>query len=126
VVRLLEDLELGELRRLVVYNKIDLVEPAELRLLERSNPDAAFVSATHRETTRHLIERIARELAEKWERSARGPSLQPEANPSLEEEGIANDESAPADGGVTTVEEMLRAAGKRVRSRRARPSRSVA
>jgi GTP-binding protein HflX len=125
VIRVLEDLELGEIRRLVVYNKIDLLEPADLRLLERSNPDAAFVSATHRETTRPLIDRIARELADKWDRSARGPNVEPEAA-AVSEDDVGEGDHSPPDGGMTTVDEMLRAAGKRVRSRRARASRSVA
>ncbi len=77
VLGLLDELGLSELPRIDVFNKIDLLEPGELRLLERSHPGAELVSATHRETTRPLIERIARELAEKWERSARGPDLAP-------------------------------------------------
>jgi GTP-binding protein HflX len=125
VTRLLEQLDLAEIRRLVVFNKIDLVEPADLRMLERTYPDAALVSATHRETTRPLIERIARELAEKWERSARGPNVEPPVEGAPEEGDGDRDLEEPA-AGLTTVDEMLRAAGKPVRSRRARPSRSVA
>jgi GTP-binding protein HflX len=112
VSSVLGDLELVEIPRLLVLNKIDLVEPGELRRLARTNPDAVLVSATHRETMRPLIERIAKELAEKWERSARGPSVEPA--PALDDEappaGEATDE-------MTTMDEMLRAAGKRVRVR---------
>ncbi len=124
VVRVLEDLELGEIPRIVVYNKVDLLEPAELRLLERSHRDAAFVSATHRETTRPLIERIARELADKWERSARGPSVQPVVDSIADDEGDAPGPEGDPRGArdITTVDEMLHAAGRRVRSRRARSS----
>ncbi len=114
VMQVLEDLELLEIPRLLVFNKTDVLERGELRLLERAHPDAAFVSATHRETTRPLIERIARELAEKWDRSARGPSVEPE--------GVVDESAREADDGeMTTVDEMLRAAGKRVpaRARRA-------
>jgi GTP-binding protein HflX len=110
VMKVLEDLDLQEIPRLVVLNKIDLVEPARLRLLARQYPDAAMVSATRRESTRPLIDRIARELAGKWERSARGPSVEPEALP----------KESPAEEVVpemTTLDQMLRAAGKRVRSR---------
>jgi GTPase len=78
VTKLLEDLQLESLPRLFVLNKIDLVDPPELRLLARAHPEAALVSATQRESTRPLIDRIARELAGKWERSARGPSVEPE------------------------------------------------
>jgi GTPase len=114
VVDVLEDLELSELPRLVVYNKIDRLEPGELRLLERSEPDAAFVSATQRESTRPLIERIARELAEKWDRSARGPSVEPGG---VDEAGEAEEAGPAPEQEMTTVEQMLRAAGKRVRAR---------
>jgi GTP-binding protein HflX len=107
VHEVLEELELSEIPRLLVYNKIDLVEPSELRMLERTQPAAAFVSAVRRETTRPLIERIARELAEKWDRSAKGPSVEPE--------GELDEERQQDEGEMVTLEQMLRAAGKRVR-----------
>jgi GTP-binding protein HflX len=112
VTSVLEELDLLEIPRLLVLNKTDLVEPAELRLLTRAHPDAAIVSAIHRETMRPLIERIARELAEKWEQSAKGPSVEPEVT-------LHDDGSLPArgHGEMTTMDEMLRAAGKRVRVR---------
>jgi GTP-binding protein HflX len=114
VLKVLEELDLLAIPRLLVMNKIDLVEPAELRLLERTHPEAALVSATHRETMRPLIERIARELAEKWEHSAKGPSVEPEVG--LDEGKERDDEAAPGTE-LTTVDDMLRAAGKRVRAR---------
>jgi len=114
VLNVLEELDLLEIPRLLVLNKIDLCEPAELRQLERTHPDAALVSATHRETMRPLIERIARELAEKWEQSAKGPSVEPEVSV---DEGPTRDDDGGAEGEMTTVDQMLRAAGKRVRSR---------
>ncbi len=109
VERVLEELELLELPRLIVFNKIDLLESAELRLLERSHRDAAFVSAVRRDTTRVLIERVARELAGKWERSAKGPSVEPE--------GALDDDARQDPAEMTTLEDMLRAGGKRLRSR---------
>jgi GTPase len=78
VLRVLDELELSEIPRLMVFNKIDALEPMHLRTLRRQSPDAEFVSATHRETTRPLIERLAQELAAKWEASAKGPSVEPE------------------------------------------------
>ena len=63
--------------RVLVFNKVDLIEPGERRRLERTRPEAVLVSATHRETMRPLIERIARELADKWEESAKGPVVSP-------------------------------------------------
>jgi len=112
VVRVLDDLGLSEIPRLVVYNKIDRLERGELRLLERTEPGAAFVSAVQRETTRPLIERIARELADKWDRSAKGPSVEPEAA-----EPSVRVPEAPGGDEMTTIDQMLRAAGKRVKSR---------
>jgi GTP-binding protein HflX len=112
VMKVLEDLELLEIPRILVYNKIDVADPLEVRALGRDHRDAEFVSATRRETTRPLIERIARELADRWESSAKGPNVEPESMPGEREE------PRPADAEeMTTVDDMLRAAGKRVRSR---------
>ncbi|MGO9837252.1 MAG: GTPase HflX [Polyangiaceae bacterium] len=112
VQKVLEDLDLLEISRLLVYNKIDVTDPLERRALEREHPDAAFVSATHRETTRGLLDRIARELAGRWEASAKGPNVEPELVADEEPEpGVADADE------MTTVDDMLRAAGKRVRSR---------
>jgi GTP-binding protein HflX len=114
VEAVLEELELGDLPRLVVYNKIDAVDTLRLRTLARQHPEAAFVSAMRRETTRPLIERIARELAAKWTASAKGPSVEPE-----KPEDIAEQEPAALDRQLTSIDDMLRAAGKRVRVRTA-------
>jgi GTP-binding protein HflX len=84
VTRVLEELDLLEIPRLLVFNKVDLVEAAELAALERECPDAAFVAATRRETTRPLIDRIAAALADKWDRSAKGPSVEPAGDLELE------------------------------------------
>jgi GTP-binding protein HflX len=109
VLQVLEDLELLEIPRMLVFNKIDLASPAELRMIERTHPGAALVSALHRDTTRPLIERIARELAEKWDRSAKGPSATPGGDAPREvDDAPRRDESE-----MTTLDEMLRAAGKR-------------
>jgi GTP-binding protein HflX len=113
VEHLLEELELTDIPRLLVYNKIDLIDAAEQRALTREHPEAAFVSAAKRESTRPLIERIARELAEKWATSSRGPNVEPAAPEAEVVESDDRDGSAE----MTTVEEMLRAAGKRVRPR---------
>ena len=78
VTKVLEELNLGDIPRLVVYSKIDTIEPLALRVLRREDPGAEFVTATRRETTRPLIDRIARELAEKWAASAKGPRVEPD------------------------------------------------
>ncbi len=120
VLDVLEDLELSEIPRLLVYNKIDLVGPRELRALERSSaayPGAVFTSATMRETTRPLIDRIARELANKWKLSSKGPSVEP--SEMAETAGdIQPSDDRSSRGELTTVDAMLRAAGKRVRALR--------
>lgn len=112
VLAVLDELELREIDRVLVFNKIDLLEPTERWVLERSHPEAAFVSAVSRETTRLLIERIARELASKWEASSKGPNLSPAAGSDL----VTSAEEPNGATEMTTLDEMLRAAGKRVRS----------
>jgi GTP-binding protein HflX len=107
VLDVLDELDLSDIERLLVLNKADKLDPPELRALARQHPDAIIVSARSRETTRPLIERIARELAAKWQASAKGPILEPAAP--------ADDDTAGAAGSVdemTTLDQMLRAAGK--------------
>jgi GTP-binding protein HflX len=107
---LLEELELESIPRILVYNKVDLVDPLDARLLERTHPDAVLLAATRRETTRHLVEKIAENLAERWEKSAKTPPA-PEADA---QEAPASDGPAPDDASqATTLDELLRAAGKR-------------
>jgi len=77
VIDVLEDLELSHLPRLVVCSKVDLATPAQRSMLGRAHPDAVFVSAMDRETIRPLLAQMARELAEKWRLSAKGPEVEP-------------------------------------------------
>jgi GTP-binding protein HflX len=114
VTRVLEELDLERIPRLLVYNKVDLLQPHELRALEREHPDAAFTTATKREATRPLIDRIARELAAKWDLSAKGPNIEPGVLEEAPEEPAERERSSE----LTTVDDMLRAAGKRVRALR--------
>jgi GTP-binding protein HflX len=110
--QVLDDLDLSKLPRILVYNKSDLLLPAEGALLVRGHADVVLVSATHRETTRALIERIAEKLAARWEASAKVPAMV--------EAPLAEQASPQPDGSeVTTLEGMLRAGGKRSRSARA-------
>ena len=114
VDEVLGDLGLLEIPRLLVFNKVDLLTPLERRVLERSQPQAVLVQATGRDTVRALIERIARELAGKWDAAAKGPSLIPA------DADIVDVDPEPLPNGqpdeMTTLDQMLRAAGKRVRS----------
>ena len=114
--RLLEELELAEIPRIIVFNKSDLLEPyvGEMLVRERKRglEDAVLVSATHRDTTRALLALIAERLAERWEGSAKTPPV-PVDDAALEEGASERVESAEPE--VTTVEAMLRKAGKRAR-----------
>jgi len=109
--KLVADLGLGEIPRLLVFNKVDLIEPLEGEGLARHYPDALFVSATSRETTRALLDRIATMLASRWEASALVPTHDAES----EEESVDADEIAAPEPGheQTTLEEMLAASRKR-------------
>jgi GTP-binding protein HflX len=77
--KLLEELDLDAIPRVVVYNKSDLLEAGEGAMLVRgharagADSDAVLVSATHRESTRALLEKIALRLAERWDASANVP-----------------------------------------------------
>ena len=107
----LEELELSEVPRVLVYNKVDLLDPLEVALLRRNDPDAVLVTATRRETLIPLIERIASELAARWEKAAKTPA----SVHSLEDEGDEEAEhEAPEE--LTTLDAMLAAGGKRRKS----------
>jgi len=117
VTDLLQELDLANLPRVLVYTKVDLLDGGERRRLERVERDAVFVCSTRRESTRILLDRIARELAAKWERAARGPAIGPE-NRVAEIETIDEAGSQPIVDDLTTLDAMLRVAGKRARARR--------
>ena len=109
--KLIADLGLSEIPRLLVFNKADLIEPLEGEGLARHHPEALLVSATSRETTRALLDRIATLLAQRWEASALVPTSFDEA-----EESAIDSDDAPAQGEAdeqTTLEEMLAASRKR-------------
>ena len=123
--QLLTQLELDHIPRIAVYNKMDEVEPLHARILERSHPDAIFLSALDRETTRVLVSRVAEALAERWDRAAKGPITTPEESTrDLAALGLLLDPDEPTasqerplghDG--TTLDDLLRRAGKRVKKR---------
>lgn len=70
---LLERLDLLSVPKLMVYNKIDRLEPSEVLALRRRFPNALLVAATQRETTRELLTRIAAKLKERWKRAELAP-----------------------------------------------------
>jgi len=124
--KLLEELELHRIPRILVYNKADLLEPGEGRLLvrgaiAREGAGVVLVSATERESTRALLDKIAQVLAERWDRSAKAPEVPLEPLDELERLHLdAPLHVAPPLEAteVTSIDEMLRAGGKRARKRR--------
>ncbi|MET0593059.1 MAG: GTPase HflX, partial [Polyangiaceae bacterium] len=115
--KLLAELSLLEIPRLLVFNKIDVVPAAEALALQRSRPDALFVCAKNRETTRALLDRIADRLAERWAEAETSPG---QGRDFVEGEDEGEDlgdsetraEEAPAEdspeaNSLTTLEEML-------------------
>jgi GTP-binding protein HflX len=121
--KLLAELSLLEIPRLLVFNKIDLLPSAEAIALEKSRPDALFVCARNRETTRALLARIAELLAERWAEAETYRRHEHEALPEPDDDGTsaaaadATPEESDANS-LTTLEEMLGASrGKRQRTR---------
>ena len=76
---LLEELDLAEIPRLLVFNKTDLLEPGEGAQLLRGAHDTVVIRATDRESLRGLVDAIARKLAERWDESASVPEAAPAA-----------------------------------------------
>ncbi len=137
--RLLAELELDTIPVVRVYNKADLLDVGERERLRRSHRAAIVLSALDRESTRELLARIAQELAERWDDSVRVPELAASEGASGAEHGEggagpargaggdatgdagrdaygnANEPGGESEGEATTVEEMLRAAGRRAR-----------
>lgn len=111
---LLGELGLASIPRIVVFNKIDLIEPGEARRLLVGRKDAVVTSARDRESTRALLAMIASRLKERWERS----SLSGYSSATDEPQIDAGDEDVAAvamleNSSLTTLEEML--ASKRYR-----------
>src|SRR5882672_6542610 len=63
---LLTDLGLIHIPRILVFNKADLLDRGDVRRLLLGHRDAVALSATDRETTRALLDRIADLLARRW------------------------------------------------------------
>jgi len=119
--KLLAELSLLEIPRLLVFNKIDLVPPAEALAQKRSRKDALFVCARSRETTRALLDRIAELLADRWAETDTypGQSSTGASHAVLDEEGETAIEGGTAEvdaNSLTTLEEMLGAPRRRQRS----------
>jgi len=120
--KLLTELHLEEIPRIVVFNKADELAPIAQKLLQKKYPGALVISAVQRETTRPLLERVASDLAERWTESALTPEAAESARlddadarePDVDE--AADPREADATTEATTLEELLRL-GKRGRRR---------
>ncbi len=112
----LEELGLGEIPRVVVYNKIELLAPLQQKILQRSHPDAVAVSAIHRESTRPLLARIATELSTRWEESARAGSTNAASAPPSEHDRRrhkgTDSEADRVDVDADSLDDLLLAAGR--------------
>ena len=107
--KVLEDLKLMEIPRVLVWNKADALTPFEQGLMRKQYPESVVLSALDRATTRPLVERIAIELAERWEKAAKLLSVVPE---SADDEALVH---APDKSDASTIEELLAASGRRPR-----------
>ncbi len=112
--KVLSDLSLEHIPCITVFNKTDLLEPLEKQLLLRSEPDAVLLSANDRASTKPLLARIAKDLEERWDASAKGPVLSPDAPVDVEIYDARQDDASEE----TTLDQML--AASRKRSKRAR------
>ena len=122
--KLLAELSLLDIPRLLVFNKIDLVPTAEAVALRKSRGDALFVCAKARETTRALLDRIAELLADRWSEAKTSryraadpaPDVLDEASSEPRDEG-SEVEPVHDESSLTTLEEMLGSPRRRHRSR---------
>ncbi len=107
---LLTELGLIHIPRIIVFNKIDLVDRDAARRLALGRRDVALVSGARRETTRGLLAMIADRLKDRWDDARLSP-------PMGDLEPVSDEVPAPAgaeDGSLTTLAEML---GERARRR---------
>ena len=99
---LLAELDLIRIPRILVFNKIDLLDEGEARRLMLGRRHAAALSAADRDSTRPLLKMIADRLEDRWKQAATVPSYEQEAEAPAETEGVP----APADS-LTTLDEMM-------------------
>jgi GTP-binding protein HflX len=114
--KLLDELSLSGITKLLVFNKVDLIAAPEAEALRRLHPEALFISATNRETTRALLDRIAALLQHRWDESAQVPVIIP-----VEADGPSDEIVVEQGDGesLTTLEEMV---GKPRRHRHRTPA----
>jgi GTP-binding protein HflX len=101
---LLAELGLDAIPRILVFNKIDLVDGLQARRLVLGRRDVAAVAATDRESTRKLLAMIAGRLEGRWTQAATVPSFAVESDDEAGEEGVFD---AAAAAELTTLEQMI-------------------
>jgi GTP-binding protein HflX len=72
--KLLSELDLGAIPRILVFNKADLLDEQERQRILNGRHDAVMVSAIDRTTTIRLLDLIAERLHERWEASRLVPA----------------------------------------------------
>jgi GTP-binding protein HflX len=115
--RVLAELGLDEIPTVLVFNKADLLAPFARKLLEKKYADCIVLAASQRETTRPLLVRLARELKERWDHSARIPEPIP-TEPLLVDPDDLHDGMESAEGSAdegSTLDDLLRMSGRRVK-----------
>ncbi|MCA9648150.1 MAG: 50S ribosome-binding GTPase [Myxococcales bacterium] len=90
--KLLEELELDQIPRLLVYNKLDRLSPDEVAAV-KNEPDAVGLSALDKSTTHVLLERIAA-LLDQAEHDRENRALAAQMPEAWERELIAAEEAA--------------------------------
>ncbi|MDC3960189.1 GTPase HflX [Polyangium jinanense] len=110
---LLGELGLSSIPRILVFNKVDLVDKAEARRLLFGNKNAVLVSATNRETTRALLATIADRLKDRWEQARTVPAYDVDEDEASEQASEGDAADASAEPELTTLAELT--AGKRYR-----------
>ncbi|HEY8077260.1 MAG TPA: GTPase HflX [Labilithrix sp.] len=106
--KVLGELDLEDIPRILVFNKVELLETLDRKILQKKHPDAILLSAIDRESTRPLVARIAQELAERWTESARTPVA-------AESEAVVDEGPREDDRHANTLDDLLRVAGRRVK-----------
>ncbi|HZO14141.1 MAG TPA: GTPase HflX [Polyangiaceae bacterium] len=71
--KLLSELGLQHIPRILVFNKGDLLEDTDRQRLLAGREDAVMISALERATTLSLLDTIAERLQERWDRARLGP-----------------------------------------------------
>lgn len=108
-VDLLEQLGLGGIPRILVYNKVDMLPKEQARLLGWGRADMVAISATDRESTRELLGKIAERLAVKWAEAAMVARFGEgeETDGEGVEEPLREQESSESTPELTSLSELL-------------------